>query len=110
MEIRFVVPVREKVSASNFEDFQEFHVIDVNENQIVKSEYVDPSPRAVEELPEWLEEELGAHVLITGRIDPGILASLNRSSINVITGAPNQEPQKLVVGFLNNSLTRMARY
>lgn len=110
MKLRFVIPMMAGVSASNFEDVQGFQIIDVMENQIVNSEYVDAPPLTAEKLPEWLEEKVDAHVLITGRIDPGILDDLNRSSINVITGAPSHDPENLVFSFLNNSLKRITRY
>lgn len=110
MELRFAIPMMAEVSASNFKDVQGFQLIDVKENQIVNNKYVDAPPLTAAELPEWLEEKAEANVLITGRIDRAILDNLNRSSINVITGAPSRDPEKLVFSFLNNTLKRTTRF
>jgi len=72
-------------------------------NEITKKVTLVPPPHERGVSPAWLHD-LGASVIIAGGMGGRAIDLFKQNSINVIVGAPAQEPDELVQSYLNNKL------
>ena len=101
--MKIAIPLADGKLTAHFGHCQEFALIDVEGNEIMKQETLVPPPHEPGVLPAWLHD-LGASVIIAGGMGGRAIDLFKQNSINVIIGAPALEPEELVKSYLNNTL------
>lgn len=101
--MKIAIPMAEGKLTAHFGHCQNFAIISVEENQIKSKEILVPPVHEPGVLPKWLHE-LGVNVIIAGGMGNKAIALFQQNSIEVITGAPVLEPEKLVVNYLDKTL------
>jgi predicted Fe-Mo cluster-binding NifX family protein len=101
--MKIAIPLADGKLTAHFGHCQEFALIDVEGNEITKKETLVPPPHEPGVLPAWLHD-LGASVIIAGGMGGRAINLFKQNNINVIVGAPAQEPEELVQSYLNNTL------
>ena len=102
--MKFAIPMAGGKLTLHFGHCQEFAIINVKDNQIVSKEVLLPRPHEPGVLPKWLHDQ-GANVVIAGGMGHRAIDLFHQAGIEVVTGAPVEEPETLVKSYLNNSLT-----
>ncbi len=101
--MKIAIPLADGKLTAHFGHCQEFALIEVEGNEIMKQETLVPPPHEPGVLPAWLHD-LGASVIIAGGMGGRAIDLFKQNSINVIIGAPALEPEELVKSYLNNTL------
>ena len=101
--MKFAVPLAEGKLTAHFGHCQQFALLDVDGNDIKKTETLVPPPHEPGVLPRWLHE-LGADVIIAGGMGARAMDLFTQNGIKVIVGAPSLAPEELVKLYLNNKL------
>ena len=101
--MKFAIPVAEGKLTAHFGHCREFALIEVEDNKITKKETHVPPPHEPGVLPDWLNK-LGSDIVIAGGMGQRAVALLNDRGIKVITGAPELEPEALVIKYLDKTL------
>ncbi len=103
--MKIAIPIAGGKLAMHFGHAGEFALIDVDEStkEIKKTEMLTPPPHEPGVLPKWLGS-LNTDVIISGGMGQMAINLFNESGINVVIGAPSEEPEKVVKAFLENSL------
>lgn len=101
--MKFAVPLAEGKLTAHFGHCKEFALIDVDSGKISNKEIHTPPPHEPGALPKWLAE-MGTNVVIAGGMGARAVELLNQSGIQVLMGAPVDEPETLVMGYLNKTL------
>jgi predicted Fe-Mo cluster-binding NifX family protein len=103
--MKFAVPLANGKLTAHFGHCREFAFIEVEKNEITMKETRVPPPHEPGVLPAWLHS-LGANVIIAGGMGQQALRLFEQNGIQVVTGAPEMEPEKLVRHYLDNTLDR----
>jgi len=103
--LKIALPLAEGKLAMHFGHCKEFALIDVDKQkkEIIQEKYVQPPGHEPGVLPRWLHEQ-GAHVIISGGMGSRAQSLFEENKIAVITGAPAEEPHKIVMDYLNGAL------
>ncbi len=101
--MKIAIPLANGKLTVHFGHCQEFALVEVEGEQIRKQETLVPPPHEPGVLPNWLHQ-LGADVIIAGGMGQRAVGLLGDKGIKVITGAPELPPEKLVQGYLDNTL------
>lgn len=101
--MKFAIPMAEGKLTPHFGHCQEFAIIEVDNNEVVNKEVLIPPPHEPGVLPKWLHE-LGTNVIIAGGMGNRALSLFQENGIEVVTGAPALEPEKLVRDYLDQTL------
>jgi len=102
--MKFAIPMVNGKLTAHFGHCQEFAFVNVENNTIQGKEVLTPPPHEPGVLPKWIYDQ-GANVVIAGGMGHRAISLFNQAGIQVITGAPIEEPEALVTAYLNNSLT-----
>ena len=100
------VPVADGKLCSHFGHCQQFafYEVELPSRQIHGSRYVDPPPHEPGLLPRWLHGE-NARVVIAGGMGKRAQDIFSDQGIQVIVGAPADDPEQVVQAFLDGKLT-----
>jgi predicted Fe-Mo cluster-binding NifX family protein len=101
--MKFAIPLANGKLTAHFGHCQEFALVEVEDNQILKKETLVPPPHEPGVLPSWLHQ-LGTNVVIAGGMGQRAVSLFDEKGIKVITGAPTLEPEELVNSYLNQTL------
>lgn len=101
--MKFAIPMAEGKLTAHFGHCQEFAIIDVEDNEIKEKSVLVPPPHEPGVLPQWLHD-LGANVVIAGGMGQRAIQLFNQVGIQVLTGAPVEEPEVLIQQYLSNNL------
>lgn len=103
--MKIAVPIVNGKLCMHFGHCQQFAIVNVDmENRVIKStDYLDPPPHEPGVLPRWLSEQ-GANCIISGGMGGRAQDLFEQMGIKVITGAPSEEPEKVVEDFINDKL------
>jgi predicted Fe-Mo cluster-binding NifX family protein len=101
--MRFAIPLAGGKLTAHFGHCQEFALIDADENEIKNKEILLPPPHEPGVLPRWLHQ-LGTDVVIAGGMGHRAIDLFNQAGIAVVTGAPSEAPETLVMSYLSNTL------
>jgi predicted Fe-Mo cluster-binding NifX family protein len=101
--MKFAIPLANGKLTAHFGHCQEFALVEVNDNQILKKETLVPPPHEPGVLPSWLHQ-LGTDVVIAGGMGQRAIGLFGEKGIKVVTGAPSLEPEELVNSYLNQTL------
>ncbi|MFW6112778.1 MAG: iron-sulfur cluster carrier protein MrpORP [Thermodesulfobacteriota bacterium] len=97
------VPVAGGLLCNHFGHCEQFVVMHVNEGQIGATEFHVPPPHEPGVLPRWLGT-IGVNLIIAGGMGQRAIGLFAEQGIQVITGAPNLEPEALVQEYLAGNL------
>ncbi|MBF0226272.1 MAG: NifB/NifX family molybdenum-iron cluster-binding protein [Desulfobacterales bacterium] len=101
--MRFAIPLANGKLTAHFGHCQEFAIIDVENEKIIGKETKVPPPHEPGVLPKWLHD-LGTNVVIAGGMGHRAIDLFNQAGIKVITGAPVEQPENLVISYVNKTL------
>ena len=103
--MRVAIPVVEGRLSMHFGHCEEFALFDVDEaaKSITKSERLVPPAHEPGLLPRWLAEK-GANLIIAGGMGGRAQGLFGQSGIQVVVGAPSEEPEKIVHAYLDGTL------
>lgn len=101
--MKFAIPMAQGKLTAHFGHCQDFALVEVEGNQIINKQVLEPPPHEPGVLPQWLHE-LGADIIIAGGMGQRAISLFNQSGIKVVTGAPVLDPETLVRNYLNNTL------
>jgi len=93
--MRYAVPLVEGKLSMHFGHCEEFALIDTNDGEITGMNRVVPPAHAPGVLPAWLADQ-GADVIIAGGMGSRAQNLFRRHGIEVVVGAPVDEPEALV--------------
>ena len=101
--MKFAIPLADGKLTAHFGHCQEFALIEVEGNEIMKKETLVPPPHEPGILPSWLHN-LGANVIIAGGMGGRALSLFEQNGIKVVTGAPAGEPEELVRNYIDDTM------
>ncbi len=104
---KIAIPVAEGKLSAHFGHAPNFYFYQTENSKVIKEQMELPPPHEFGVIPNWLAEN-NVTDLITGGIGPKAVDILNANNINVFTGAPVEEPAKVIEAFLNNTLKTTA--
>ena len=103
--MRYALPITDGKVSPHFGHCEQFALIDVDETarKIVNKELVIPPAHEPGVLPAWLAEE-GANIIIAGGMGSRAQNLFSENRIEVIVGAVEDDPEKLVLAHLDGTL------
>jgi len=101
--MKFAIPLAEGKLTTHFGHCQQFAILDVENEEIIKQDFLTPPRHEPGVLPKWLSE-LGTNVVIAGGMGQRAISLFNQAGINVVTGAPTAVPEELVKSYLDDTL------
>lgn len=101
--MKFAIPLAEGKLTAHFGHCKEFALIDVEGKEIKTKEILIPPPHEPGVLPKWLHEQ-GANVIIAGGMGQRAQTLFTEQDINVVVGAPVEDPEILVKSYIENTL------
>ncbi len=104
---KIAIPVIDGKLSAHFGHAPYFYIYHTENNKVVKEQMETPPPHEFGVIPNWLAENEVTD-MITGGIGPKAVEILNNNDINVFTGAPVDEPGKVIEDFLNGRLKTTA--
>lgn len=104
--MRIAIPMAEGKLTPHFGHCQSFAIIDVDPETktILKREDVVPPPHEPGVLPKWLAEK-GTGLVIAGGMGGRAISLFDENKIQVLVGAPADQPENLVNAYLNGGLS-----
>jgi predicted Fe-Mo cluster-binding NifX family protein len=110
MKKKFAVPINDKgVLDAHFGHCRYFSLHEVEGEEIISDEIVQPPPHEPGLLPGWLAD-LGVTDVLAGGIGNRAIQLFNQHAVNVFAGAPQKNAKELVTGYLDNSIGFSANY
>ncbi|MFP4057781.1 MAG: iron-sulfur cluster carrier protein MrpORP [Candidatus Brocadiia bacterium] len=101
--MKIAIPTAEGRLCRHFGHCQRFAFITVEDGRVVGSESLAPPPHEPGVLPRWLHEQ-GADLVIAGGMGRRAQALFEQHGVQVVVGAPPEEPQKVVRAYLDGAL------
>ena len=103
--MKIAIPLAEGKLAVHFGHCQTFALIDIDENnkKIVKKEEIVPPPHEPGLLPRWLAEKK-VNLIIAGGMGERAFNLFSQNGIKVIVGAGQDDAEKLISDYFNDSL------
>ena len=101
--MKFAIPLAEEKLTAHFGHCQEFALVEVEDNEVKKTETLVPPPHEPGVLPKWLHD-LGTNVIIAGGMGGRALDLFAQNDIKVVVGASALAPEELVKQYLDNTL------
>ena len=104
--MRYAIPTSNGKLAAHFGHCEYFALIDVDENtkQILSKELTAAPPHQPGVLPSWLAEQ-GVSFVIAGGMGSRAQNLFREHRIQVIIGAPEDDPEKVVLDYLAGGLS-----
>lgn len=103
MKRKIAIPVENEKLCSHFGHCKQFAVYEVNENKIVEEKFLDAPDHTPGSFPKFLSEQ-GVEVVIAGGMGHKAQGHFKNQSIELITGAEDENLQNLVNSYLNGTL------
>lgn len=101
--MKIAIPMAAGKLCLHFGHCEQFVLIDVEKNAVTGKTLVTPPPHEPGLLPRWLAEK-GVTLIIAGGMGVRAQQLFAERDIQVITGAPADDPELLVAAFLNGTL------
>ena len=101
--MRIAIPVVNQKLSAHFGHSEKFYFFNIEDNKIVKTEVLDPPAHAVGTIPKWVAEQKATDI-IGGGMGQMAINLFNQAQVNVHIGAPIEDPEKLIIDFLNGSI------
>ena len=101
--MKIAMPVYGGKLSQHFGHSEQFSLIEVEDQSIRSREDVTPPAHEPGLLPRWLKEK-GVSVVIAGGMGQRAQVIFEQAGIEVICGAPSQEPNEVVNSYLEGNL------
>ena len=103
--MRIAVPISNGKLSPHFGHCEQFALIDVDEAQkaISRKVFVASPPHQPEMLPVWLTDQ-GVSLVIASGMGGRAIDIFRQNRIEVVLGAPDEEPEKVVLDYLQGNL------
>jgi ATP-binding protein involved in chromosome partitioning len=103
--MKFAIPTENGKLCAHFGNCKLFTFIEADEisNRIISVETKAPSGQCHEYMAPWVAQN-GANIIIAGGMGIPAQKMFKDTGTKVIIGAPTEEPQKLVLDYLNDNL------
>ncbi|MCF8111629.1 MAG: NifB/NifX family molybdenum-iron cluster-binding protein [Desulfobacteraceae bacterium] len=101
--MKIAIPLANGKLTPHFGHCREFAFIEIEGSGILSKEIQIPPPHEPGVLPQWLADN-NVDVVLAGGMGRKAIDLLSQAGIRVVTGAPAQDPETLVHGYLKNSL------
>ena len=104
-KMRIAIPTSDGKLCMHFGHCDQFCVIDINNDSkaIEGQELVTPPPHEPGVLPKWLAG-MNVNLIIAGGMGQRAHQLFTQNQIEVVVGAPSEQPEKLVVAYLEDKL------
>ena len=102
--MKFAIPLAQGVLCAHFGHSEQFAIVDTQDGEIKGKELLTPPPHEPGVLPRWLQER-GVKVVIAGGMGRRAQDLFNQNGIEVVVGAPSDEPESLIQNYLTGALT-----
>ncbi|NQT50762.1 P-loop NTPase [bacterium] len=101
--MKIAIPTVDGRLCPHFGHCQSFAIVTVNDGTIEGTQMLEPPPHEPGVLPRWLSEQ-GANVIIAGGMGNRAQALFQQFDIEVVVGAPPEEPETVVQAWLDGTL------
>lgn len=103
--MKIAIPVVDGKLCMHFGHCEQFAVVEADETtkSVQGVTMLTPPPHEPGVLPRWLHEQ-GANAIIAGGMGQRAQALFEQNGVQVVVGAPSDEPEALVSAWLNGSL------
>lgn len=101
--MRIAVPTAQGTLCPHFGHCEQFAIVEVEDKQILRTEYQTPPPHEPGVLPAWLHQ-LGVNAVISGGMGARAQQLFAQNGIQVVYGAPNLPPEEVVRSYLDGTL------
>ena len=101
--MKFAIPIADGKLTAHFGHCKEFAMVEVEDQKILSTEMLDPPPHEPGVLPRWLKEQ-GTTIVIAGGMGQRAIQLFQQAGVEVLVGAPVEEPENLVKSYLNQTL------
>jgi Mrp family chromosome partitioning ATPase/predicted Fe-Mo cluster-binding NifX family protein len=103
--MRIAIPVTNGVLSSHFGHCEKFALYDViaDGKSMGQKQMLTPPPHEPGTFPKWLHEQ-GATIIIAGGMGSRAQSLFQQNDIEVVVGAPCEDPEKIVKRFLSGQL------
>ncbi len=104
--MRIAIPLQDGVLSAHFGRCQAYAFIDTNPETkaLTRQTVITSPPHQPGALPVWVAEH-GADVVITGGMGPRAIELFQQHGVDVVLGAPSDEPEKVAEAYLRGDLT-----
>ncbi|MBW1695843.1 MAG: P-loop NTPase [Deltaproteobacteria bacterium] len=102
-KVVFAIPIADGKLCSHFGHCENFALIETENGKIIGKTLHTPPPHEPGVLPRWLQQ-MGARIVIAGGMGSRAQQLFEEKGIEVITGAPIDEPESLVHQYLEGRL------
>jgi ATP-binding protein involved in chromosome partitioning len=103
--MKIAIPTADGILCQHFGHCQQFAVLDVDTEtkSVNKTEMMTPPAHEPGVLPAWLSQ-IGCNVIITGGMGARAQQLFSQNNIQVIVGAPSENPEQIAKAYLGGSL------
>ncbi len=102
-DVKVAMPVADGVLCPRFGQGQRFAIIHILDGRISTAELHEPPSREPEGLPRWVAE-FGVDLVIADGMGEPARGFFTERGIEVITGAPRLDPQRLIQSYCAGTL------
>ena len=104
--MKFAIPTAQGKLCQHFGHCEKFVFIEVDETskEILSNEAIQGPAHAPGILPPWVAEQ-GATIILAGGMGGHAQSLFAEQGLKVITGVPSEAPEKIVMDYLNDTLT-----
>lgn len=103
MKKKFAIPTLNEKLTAHFGHCEKFAIVEVEDNKVVKQEYINPPVHQPGVYPKFLADQ-GVHVIIAGGMGQTAQDLFAQNNIEVHMGVQEGTPSELVMNYLNNQL------
>lgn len=103
MKKKFAIPTLNNQLTAHFGHCEKFAIVNVDDNNISKEEYITPPFHEPGVYPKFLADQ-GVNVIIAGGMGQKAQDLFTQNNIEVHMGVQNGSPTELVQSYLNNQL------
>lgn len=101
--IKFAIPTLNERLTAHFGHCEKFAIVDVEDNKVVKDEFITPPVHQPGVYPRFLAEQ-GVNIIIAGGMGQRAIDLFTQNNIEVYMGVGDGKPIELVENYLNNKL------
>jgi predicted Fe-Mo cluster-binding NifX family protein len=103
--MKIAIPTAEGALCNHFGHCEQFAFfnLDADTNKILNVEMLTPPPHEPGVIPRWVAQQ-GVNLVLAGGMGGRAIDLFNQAGVNVLTGCPAIEPDKLIEAYCNGSL------
>ena len=104
-KMKIAIPLTNGKLSQQFGHCEQFAILDVDlgSKSITNQESLTPPAHEPGVLPKWLAD-LNVNIIIAGGMGQRAQQLFNQNRIDVVVGAPSEQPEKLVLAYINDTL------